>query len=441
MWHRALAAGLLTLAIVAGSSRLFAEEQDQQPPQTQDEYYDLLKLFVETFNEVDRNYVKSVSRRELMEAAIDGMLSKLDRHSDYIAPAEIDEFRRDVESEYGGIGIHVSIKDDEPLILGPVVGSPAYRAGLVADDVIIQIDEKPTKGLTLDQTVAQMKGKLGSDVKLTIRHSDDSEEEFTLRRENVRIKTVKGERRKADDSWNYLYDDDRHIAYIRITTFSRHTVRELRKVMNELTEHELNGLMLDLRWNPGGLLSAAIEVSDMFVEDGLIVSTTGRNIETREWKAHKAGTYAGFPMVVLVNRFSASASEIVAACLQDQKRAVVVGQRTWGKGSVQNVLRLEEGRSALKLTTAEYRRPSGKGIHRADDASEDDEWGVKPNEGLEIKLTDIEAMQLDRFRRNRDLLRELDPDEEMVEDEQLQLAVKRIKEMVAAAEAKEPVEE
>ena len=159
-----------------------------------------------------------------------------------------------------------------------------------------------------------------------------------------------------------------------------------------------------MRFDPGGLLSAAIEVSDLFVSEGRIVSTKGRNSPERTWDAHKEGTFEGFPMVVLVNRYSASASEIVAACLQDHKRAVVIGERTWGKGSVQNVIELEDGRSALKLTTASYRRPNGKNIHRFPDAKDTDEWGVMPDAGFEIKLSDSEMFALIQDRRARDIL-------------------------------------
>jgi carboxyl-terminal processing protease len=220
-----------------------------------------------------------------------------------------------------------------------------------------------------------------------------------------------------------MYDHELGIGYIRVTSFSRYTVRELRAAMDELTDQTLNGLILDLRSNPGGLLSAAVEVCEMFVEEGTIVSTSGRNVEPRQWTAHKAGTYSGFPMAVLVNRFSASASEIVAACLQDHARAVVVGQRTWGKGSVQNVLALEQGRSALKLTTAEYHRPNGKNIDRETDASENDDWGVTPDDGFEFRLSDGEAASLERQRQSKDLLRKEPIAGNEIEDRQFDIAL------------------
>ncbi|MBP89467.1 MAG: peptidase S41 [Planctomycetaceae bacterium] len=429
---------VLVLAASLIGTHLSALEEEASPKRDQDEYYELLKLFVETFNEVERNYVSQISRRELMEAAIEGMLSELDQHSDYIAPADLEDFRRGVESEFGGIGVQVAIEDDELTVISPIVGSPAYQAGLVAGDVVTKIKGEPTKGMTLGDAVKLIKGKLGTKVEITVRHAgNETEDTIEVERASVRLRTVRGERRKTDDSWDFIYDSERKVAYIRITSFARHTVRELRAALEELVSQEVKGLILDLRSNPGGLLSAAIEVSDMFVSEGIIVSTTGRNVEERKWTAHKAGTYSDFPVAVLVNRFSASASEIVAGCLQDHERAVVIGQRTWGKGSVQNILQLESGRSALKLTTAEYRRPNGKNIHRADDASEEDEWGITPNEGLELKLSDVEAARLERVRRTRDLLRESPEEDRDVEDKQLALAVKYMLKEVASVAADE----
>ena len=220
-----------------------------------------------------------------------------------------------------------------------------------------------------------------------------------------------------------MYDHKLGIGYVRITSFSRYTVSEFRAAMSDLLGQSLKGLIFDLRSNPGGLLSSAVEVCDMFVEEGVIVSTSGRNIEPREWNAHRAGTYSGFPMAVLVNRFSASASEIVAACLQDHARAIVVGQRTWGKGSVQYVLDLEQGRSALKLTTAEYHRPSGKNIDRKPGAEENDDWGVTPNAGFEVRLSDGEAASLERQRQSKDLLVKETTAGNAIEDRQFGMAL------------------
>jgi C-terminal processing protease CtpA/Prc len=328
------------------------------------EYYELLRLFADTLDQVDRNYVKDVSKRELMEAAIRGMMGKLDQHSNYIPPEDMERFKIDVESEFGGVGIQVSTEGGQLRVISPIYGTPAYKAGILAGDTIVKIEDKATRGMNIDDCIKQLKDK------------------------------------------------------------------------------GLKGLIVDLRFNPGGLLTSAIEVSDLFVAEGDIVSTEGRNTPKRSWTARKPGTYEGFPMVVLVNRYSASASEIVSACLQDHNRAVVMGERTWGKGSVQNIIQLEGGKSAMKLTTAGYKRPSGKNIHRFEGASDTDEWGVKPNDGYDMRLSDTELAEVVTARRERDILKKLSEGETPPElkDRQLTKALEYINGKIdeaAKAEVKE----
>ena len=421
-----------------------AEEKKQKERDA--EYYELLKLFADTLDQVDRNYVKDVSRRELMEAAIRGMMSKLDQYSNYIPPDEIDQFKGSVESEFGGIGIQVSIEGGQLQIISPIVGSPAYKAGLLSGDKIKEIEGKSTRGITLDEAVKQMKGKVGTEVKVTVEHAADGKlETVTLKREIVRVDTVMGDRRTDKDAWDYLYDKEKKLGYIRVSSFSRHTTEELTAALKTLKEQDMKGLVLDLRFNPGGLLTSAIEVSDLFIEKGRIVSTAGRNAPERVWEAKEAGTYSGFPIAVLVNKYSASASEIVSACLQDHQRAVVIGERTWGKGSVQNIINLEEGKSALKLTTAGYLRPNGKNIHRADGAGPDAEWGVKPNDGYELKNNDAENTAYMRYRRDRDILRKevkepAEGDPPVFADKQLKAALDYLGKTLAEKEAKDAAE-
>ncbi|MCA9151459.1 MAG: S41 family peptidase, partial [Planctomycetales bacterium] len=353
------------------------QEDAQQNETADEEYYELLKTFADTLDQVERNYVKEVSRRELLEAAIQGVLAKLDQYSDYIPPDQIDSFRTGVENEFGGIGIRVGLVDGKLTVITPLISTPAYRAGILTGDQILKIGDVDTQGMSLEDAITKMKGRVGSEIALTVRHRDDTQERSVIvARELVKMETVLGDRRKADDSWDYMFDADHKLGYIRITSFSPHTHDDLQAAVKGLVADGMRGLVLDLRFNPGGLLSTAIEVSDMFLSSGVIVSTSGRNIADRVWSATQDGTYDGFPMVVLVNRYSASASEIVSAALQDHQRAVIMGERTWGKGSVQNIIELEGGRSALKLTTAGYRRPSGKNIHRFEGATDDDDWGV-----------------------------------------------------------------
>ena len=370
-----------------------------------DKDYELLKLFADALDQVERNYVKEVDRRELMEGAIKGMLSKLDPHSNYIAPSDLEKFRSSVENEFGGIGISVSTESGELVVTTPLYGTPAYRAGIRGGDKITEIDGQPTKGITMDEAIKRIKGKLGTSVKLNVLHlADGSTDIKDVTRELIRMDSVIGDHRKPDDTWNFFLDEPKKIGYIRITTFSRHTADEIRSALQQLSANGVKGLILDLRWNPGGLLTSAIEISDFFVADGRIVSTAGRNAPERTWEAKKEGTFEGFPIAVLVNHSSASASEILSACLQDHKKAVVIGERTWGKGSVQNIIELDDGKSAMKLTTAGYKRPSGQNIHREEGAKETDEWGVKPNPGFELKLTDAEVEEYFADRKARDVI-------------------------------------
>jgi carboxyl-terminal processing protease len=415
----------------------------KKPPESD---YDLYKMLVDTIDQVERNYVTEVNRRELIEAAVRGVLSKLDPYSSYVGPEDLERFQASLESEFGGIGIHVP-EDDGPLrVLSPIYGTPAFRAGLLAGDRIVEIDGKSTEGITRAEAIEKLRGAEGSSVTLTVMHlGKDAKEKITLKREKIHVETVIGDHRKADGRWDFMFDAKQHIGYARLTAFSRDTAAELRSVLAELQKEKLRGLILDLRFNPGGLLGSAIEVSDLFVSEGRIVSVQGRNSPERSWDAHKEGAFEGFPMVVLVNRFTASASEIVAACLQDHKRAIIIGERTWGKGSVQNVIELEGGHSILKLTTAAYIRPSGKNIHRFPNAKETDEWGVMPDDGFQIKLADSEMAALIRDRRLRDILQLSSADdpaartakpaaEPAVVDRQLQAAVRYLNTELAKAQ-------
>lgn len=393
----------VSVAVGAGSASA-AEDED---------YYELMKLFVDTFEQIDRNYVKEVDRKELVEAAMRGMLNKLDPYSSYFDNRELKEFNEQVEQEFGGIGIQVSIdpKGRHLMVLSPIPGTPAYKAGIKAGDRIVEIDGKATsefgEGKEMDTAVKMMRGIPGSPVKLTVVHQGSDEPvALELNRAIIKTPTVLGDHYDSNGEWSYFVEGADKIGYIRLSHFSRNSAAEVEDALKLLKMQGMKALILDLRFNPGGLLSSATAISDLFVEDGVIVSTKGRNTDEQVATATKEGTYTGFPMVVLVNRYSASASEIVSACLQDHKRALIVGERTWGKGSVQNVIELDGGQSALKLTTASYHRPSGKNIHRFPNAKESDEWGVMPDEGYLVKFSTEDMQKYLDYRRQRDILGE-----------------------------------
>ncbi len=442
MSHRArsvfiLFAILLAIQPVWVSVSLAQEKKKENSDAAQkesDEYYRLLRLFADTLDQVDRNYVKDIDRKELVEAAIEGMLSKLDPYSVYIPETKLDNFQGTINSQFGGIGIQVSLENGELTVISPIYDSPAYKQGIIAGDVVVKIDETSTKDLSMQGAVKLMKGEIGTNVKVTVRRKDDegnSElKEYEIRRSIIRLKTVLGDRRLTSGSWNYFLENEDHIGYIRLTTFSRMTANELKKALDELYENDVKGVIIDLRFNPGGLLSSAIATCDMFIDKGRIVGTEGKNSAPKVWDARERGTYDPVPMAVLINRYSASASEIFSACLKDNERAVIVGERSFGKGSVQNVIEMNDGKSALKLTTAGYHRPNGKNIHRFKGATVEDQWGVKPTEGFSLPYNRKENSDYLSFRSDRDVIGDSDngqPDDEPFVDRQLNKAIEYLR--------------
>jgi carboxyl-terminal processing protease len=396
---------LYSIALVAAVS-LFCW-QATQGAKPKDEMMELYGLFVDAVEQVEANYVRPVDRRELLESALRGMLQNLDQHSQFISESEWKFFKKQIEGRYGGIGIQVEVdpETERLKVIAPMVGTPAYNAGVLPGDLILEIDGQSTDGMNPDRAVEILTGRIGTPVKLQVKHEADNRlETLEMTRAIIDMPSVMGDSRKPDDTWDYMLDHDRKIGYVRVTSFIQNTTEELKAALADLKAEGMKGLILDLRDDPGGLLSAAVEVCDLFLDGGVIVSTKGRNTPSKVYEAQKEGQYTDFPIVVLVNQSSASAAEIVSACLQDHKRAKVVGQRSYGKGSVQNILELEGGNSVLKLTVATYQRPSGKNIHRFKNAKESDEWGVSPDPGLEVKLSPEQYVSLARARRQRDLV-------------------------------------
>lgn len=361
------------------------------------------RILVDAMGQIERRFVEPISRDKLFEGAMEGMVDRLDRDSAFISPKRLPKFWETIEHQFGGIGIEVLFdpKTKQLIVIRPLVGTPAYEAGIRAGDKILRIDGQSTQGLSADDAVARIRGKPGQPVTLTLRHEGAQEPvEIRIVRAIIRVDTVWGDTRNADGSWNYLLERHEGIGYLWISSFAKKTPDEVRRALQRI-QPDMQGLILDLRDNPGGELQAATAVCDLFIDSGVIVTTRRRSGEMTA-RATKNDAFTDFPMALLVNQYSASASEIVAACLQDHDRAVVVGQRTYGKGTVQEIIRLEGGHGALKLTTASYWRPSGKNIHRAEDADEDDPWGVMPNEGYQVVVEgeDLRRLRLWRFHRD-----------------------------------------
>jgi carboxyl-terminal processing protease len=388
-------------------------------PEKLAEERELIRLLADTLEQVRANYVdRDVSERELVDAAIHGMITKLDPYSDYIEPQDLDQFQKALEGEFVGIGVQVAVEGDDLVIVSPLYGTPAWKAGLRAGDRIVRIGDTATAGMSINDAVKLMTGKAGTSVEIAVQRPDQAEPHVvTLQRDLIQQPTVLGFRRDTHGVWDYLCDHANRLGYIRVTSFNRNTTADLRDTLRKLQTEQIRGLVLDLRFNPGGMLKQAIETSDLFLHEGRIVSVSGRAVKEQAWDAIEPGTLLprGFPLVVLVNRYSASAAEIVAACLQDHHVAVVVGERTWGKGSVQNVIQMEQGKSLLKLTTAGYLRPSGKNIHRTRQATESDDWGVSPDSGFEVKFSDDELRKLVAQFDHRDAL--TDPSAQAAADE------------------------
>lgn len=358
----------------------------------------------DAIDKIEKYYVDPVDHRQLLESAMTGLQTQLDQHSQFIPPERFEEFEQSLAQEFAGIGVLVEQPEPEtPVrVITPLVGSPALRAGLLPGDRILKVDQRDVSSSTLREVSEQLGGPIGTEVEIEILRDDSEHVTLRVTREQIPLDSVLGDYRDDNSQWVYRVRNHPRIAMIRCTSFGEKTAAEMKRGLNGL-DNDFDALILDLRGNPGGLLNAAVAVCDMFIESGEIVSTRGRD---RSQKASSEQATAGtlvdpqIPMAVLIDGNSASASEIVASCLQDHHRAVVVGARSYGKGTVQNVLMMEYGRSAFKLTTARYYRPSGENIHRTEDATDEDTWGVTPDPELAVELTDDDRRAINkRWRR------------------------------------------
>lgn len=365
------------LVFVSGKSRhVTAETSD---------VYENIEIFTEVLRQIEKNYVEPQDPQKLIYGAIKGMVQSLDPHSSFLTKEEHQELLIETKGSFTGVGIEITVRDNMLTVVSPIEGTPAYEAGIKAGDQIIGIDDKPTNDMTLMDAVKNIRGPKGTKVKLTVRREGAEKPlEFSITRDVIPLKSVR----------NYLLTPD--IGYVRVSSFQSKTDKDLASALEKMENgRDLKGLILDVRNNPGGLLTQAIRVSDLFLDSGLIVSTKGRNeSQDMEVPAQKNEKPRNYPIIVLVNGGSASAAEIVAGALQDNKRALVLGTKTFGKGSVQTILPLSDG-SGLRLTTAKYYTPSGKSIQLS---------GITPDIKVEF-VPPVEKQEKEklRFLREEDL--------------------------------------
>lgn len=358
--------------------------------------------------QVRKSYFKELDDtqyKDLQSAAIDGMLKKLgDPYTNYIPTQEQGEFDKTVRGRYVGIGASVEVANGWLTIVSPMAGSPALKAGVRAGDQIRVIDGQTTKDEPIDKSIDRLMGNPNTNVVVVVHREgtpDDQTQEITVPRGQIQVSTVEGVRRVGED-WDYWLDPQAKIGYIRIRQFTETTSFDFYQAARTLVDSGLKGLVFDLRFDPGGSLQAAIEISDMLISDGTIVSVKGRGVD-RSYTAHKQGTLPDFPMVVLVNSQSASASEIVTGALQDDHRAIVLGSRSFGKGLVQDVRTLKSGAGQLKITTAEYFLPSGRNLHKWPDSKT---WGVDPDPGFFVPMTNDEYTAMFKIRNELGVIKE-----------------------------------
>ncbi len=363
-----------------------------------EEKYKYLDLFGQVFDRVRSSYVEEVSDQELIEKAIDGMLSGLDPHSGYMNEEIWKEMQMDTKGKFGGLGIEITMEEGFVKVIAPIEDTPAYDAGILAGDYIIQIDDTPVFGLTLNEAVELMRGERGAPIVVTISRDNNEPFEVKIIRDYIKIRSVKSE----------VVDD---VGYLRITSFNEQTEKGLIDAINEIQSSSKNiiGYVLDVRSNPGGLLTQAVKVTDIFLARGEIVSTRGRDKkDIKRYRAKKADIINGKPLVVIIDGGSASASEIVAGALQDHRRAIVIGTQSFGKGSVQTIIPFQVSNSdvltGIRLTTARYYTPSGESIQGK---------GITPD--IIIEQGEFESYDFKSFS-EADLKDSLDKDEQVISD-------------------------
>ena len=376
----------VTSLLIFWSFSLYADEEKN--------VYKYLNLFGEAFEKIKNNYVEDVSSKELIESAIEGMLSSLDPHSSYLNDDELSELRVQTKGEFGGLGIEVTMENGFVKVIAPIDDTPAYKAGIKAGDLITHLDDEPVLGMTLSEAVSIMRGKVGSKIKITVNRNENEKLDIDITRAIIQLKSVKA---KVENN----------IGYIRVSSFNQKVDKQIIDYIKSFkSKNSLIGYVLDLRNNPGGLLDQAVGVTDIFLERGEIVSTKGRNGKKgSRYNAIKKDLTNGLPLVVLINQGSASASEIVAGALQDHKRAIIMGTKSFGKGSVQTIIPSGEN-VAIKLTTAKYYTPLGRSIQQT---------GIDPD--ILVEQAELKKIESNIRRKESDLRGAIDNEQIKKENE------------------------
>lgn len=361
--------------------------------------FEQLDLLIDVRHELVNEYVEVPDEKKMVDAAVKAMVESLgDPYTQYLPPEEMAAFEKAIRGTFSGIGAEIDIHNNYLRIVTPLEDSPAWESGVLAGDIVLEIEGESTEGITTTEAITRLTGEPGTDVTIKVRHLNGKEEKITITRQQIKIPTVKGFEKKDNNGWDFIIDEKNKIGYVRLTQFTDETTERLTNAIEQMRDAGVKGVILDLRFNPGGLLKTAVEVSNMFLGAGKnIVSVRGRAHADESYDANDDTLIADLPVAVLVNEMSASASEIVSGALKDNERAVVIGTRTFGKGSVQQVKMLEANGGALKITNALYYLPSGRNIHRKEDA---EVWGVDPNDGFYVPMSDEQMTEMLRIRRD-----------------------------------------
>lgn len=376
---------LLLITLISTSVVSFGQDNPFKKPQIElnegvkqpkVSVYEEFEEFIRVVKELQDKYVDEIKLNTILTNAYRGMLSGLDPYSQYFNAEELEDLKIETEGEFEGLGIEVVIKDGLLIVITPLLDSPAFKAGILVGDRIIRVDGVSTENMSIREVIKRLRGKLGTKITLTVVHEGDATPaDITIERAKIYVNSIRGAR---------IVDDEYKIGYLAVANFQENTTKDLDIALQDMLKKGMKSLILDLRFNPGGLLNVAVEMADKFLDKGVIVSTRGRDkTQNYVYQAHKKGTYPIFPLVALVNNGSASASEIVAGALKDHKRGLLLGVKTFGKGSVQSLIPVGDGKAALKLTTARYYTPSGVCIH---------EKGIEPDIKVPLSLIEMKAL-------------------------------------------------